>query len=1271
VANRRISEFSSIPGLDIDEQDLLTLVHVFEVDPVLRNKKITFTEFKNYLDLYYPSTAGGTFSGNVLINGNLTVTGTSNFTTITSANLATFSGIVVQNNAIVTGTVSGNTVTGNALQGSTLNAVTGTFSTIATGTTAAFTTGTFVTLTGTTTQGTSAAFTNGTFTNLTGTTITGTTVNATSGNFQNITTSSLNLTALTVGGLTVTGDASFASGVTVTGTLSGTTVTGTSAQFSSITGVSGVFTTQVSGGTVTGNSVLATVITGISGTFTTSVSGATVTGGTGAFSNITGISGVFTQRISGATVTGDIGLFGNVTGVSGVFTTQVSGTTITGNTINATFLNVVSGDFGRVSGINITGATGVFTSVTGATGTFTSLLSGTTVTGGIGQFTSLTGVTSVFTTSVSGATVTGNTVLASNLSGIAGVFTTSVSGATITGNTIQGTSGVFQNISGNAITGTTITANLVQAVSGAFTNIVFINTVISGDLRVLGSGYIVSGLEVSGQISGYTVTATGGNFTSLTGTTTTGTTANFASGVFTTQVSGLLVTGVTVAAPTGTFTSLTGTTIQGTTATYTTGSFTSLTGTTVTGTTASFTSGVFTNISGTTATITSGIIASGTAAAPSLAILADLDTGLFSPGANQLAVATNGTGRLFVDASGNIQIQENSNTVSTGASLYLFDTAGAAGSGDSSGRICFYSSDSTDGPSIRSEISNYYENSSADSALLFKTYNGTLAERLRITSAGQLSHIGGGSSGSPAVGFNGSAPANSLVVDSLGKVGIGTSTPAAVLDTVAAASFDPTNNSDFTGVGLFLQSPVGIAGDGNFGSALAWSRPEDNSRFKTAIAPVQEGSDQDRQGLAFFTANGIASPAAPEERLRISNAGNVGIGSTAPTSNLSFGATDAVISADTDSALDNKSVTLTGGGANAITRGGYIQAYGNEYTTTGGAVDINSGNVANSFVRIQGRSSSSDIRFWINASEAGRFDSSGRLLVGTSSSSGQDATLQVVSSECAQFHRGSTSSGAGTLSFSKSRNTSYGSFTIVQAEDRLGSIAFRGDDGTDYVTRAAEITAFVDGTPGSNDMPGRLVFSTTADGAADTTEGLRIDASQVVWLSNAFLSAANFATTGKTRISNGSGTNTGAVGMESYASSTATRHHISFSNPNGVVGSISTNTSATAYNTSSDYRLKENVVDLDNAIDRLRQLPVRRFNFIADPDTLVDGFLAHEVQDIVPEAITGEKDAVDDEGNPVFQGIDQSKLVPLLTAALQEAISEIESLKARLTAAGI
>jgi hypothetical protein len=118
----------------------------------------------------------------------------------------------------------------------------------------------------------------------------------------------------------------------------------------------------------------------------------------------------------------------------------------------------------------------------------------------------------------------------------------------------------------------------------------------------------------------------------------------------------------------------------------------------------------------------------------------------------------------------------------------------------------------------------------------------------------------------------------------------------------------------------------------------------------------------------------------------------------------------------------------------------------------------------------------------------------------------------------------------------------------------------------------------------------------------------------------------------------------------------------------GTSGSISVSTTSTTYNTSSDYRLKENV-DYDfNALDRVAQLKPARFNFIADADTTVDGFLAHEVQDIVPEAITGEKDAVDDEGNPEYQGIDQSKLVPLLTKAIQEQQTIIDDLKTRIEA---
>ena len=125
---------------------------------------------------------------------------------------------------------------------------------------------------------------------------------------------------------------------------------------------------------------------------------------------------------------------------------------------------------------------------------------------------------------------------------------------------------------------------------------------------------------------------------------------------------------------------------------------------------------------------------------------------------------------------------------------------------------------------------------------------------------------------------------------------------------------------------------------------------------------------------------------------------------------------------------------------------------------------------------------------------------------------------------------------------------------------------------------------------------------------------------------------------------------------------------VQFHRAGSQVGSITVTASSTSYNTSSDYRLKENVVPLAGAADRLMQIPVCRFNFIADPDTTVDGFLAHEVQAFVPECVTGQKDEVDDEGNPKYQGIDQSKLVPLLTAALQEALARIETLEADVAA---
>ena len=121
-------------------------------------------------------------------------------------------------------------------------------------------------------------------------------------------------------------------------------------------------------------------------------------------------------------------------------------------------------------------------------------------------------------------------------------------------------------------------------------------------------------------------------------------------------------------------------------------------------------------------------------------------------------------------------------------------------------------------------------------------------------------------------------------------------------------------------------------------------------------------------------------------------------------------------------------------------------------------------------------------------------------------------------------------------------------------------------------------------------------------------------------------------------------------------------------NNKNLVGGITVNSNSTAYNTSSDYRLKENVVDLDGAIDRVKQFAPKRFNFISEPNQTVDGFLAHEAQAVVPEAVFGTYNEVDDDGNAVMQGIDQSKLVPLLTAALQEAIAKIETLETKVAA---
>ena len=234
--------------------------------------------------------------------------------------------------------------------------------------------------------------------------------------------------------------------------------------------------------------------------------------------------------------------------------------------------------------------------------------------------------------------------------------------------------------------------------------------------------------------------------------------------------------------------------------------------------------------------------------------------------------------------------------------------------------------------------------------------------------------------------------------------------------------------------------------------------------------------------------------------------------------------------------------------------------------------------------------------------------------------------------------------------------------------DFLGDINFMDtNDG-----RAGFIGVARDGgtwTAGSS-TPGRLVLGTTADGASTPTERMRISANGYVHFGPSAPSPGNSETV---RIQTKNATSRALVLRTSNSASTSYSLAQFLDGDSNSCGEIVINASAntTNYSTSSDYRLKENIASISSPVERLNQLNPCSFNFISSPDIRFDGFLAHEAQAVVPEAVNGTKDEVDDEGNPVYQGIDQSKLVPLLTAALQEAIAKIETVEQRLSDAGI
>jgi hypothetical protein len=343
-----------------------------------------------------------------------------------------------------------------------------------------------------------------------------------------------------------------------------------------------------------------------------------------------------------------------------------------------------------------------------------------------------------------------------------------------------------------------------------------------------------------------------------------------------------------------------------------------------------------------------------------------------------------------------------------------------------------------------------------------------------------------------------------------------------------------------------------------------------------------------------------------KEYMRIDSSGNVGIGTSSPACGLHIDNPDnGAITAILDT--DNSAVKLV---------------FRNT-TETGNNIQI--GADGSNLVALTG------------ATERMRIDSSGRVGIGTSSPSYAIDTLSS-GAIVAQFKRDASGGGSGGIRFGNNDKQ----FTLY------------GDN--------------------SNGL-------TIYDGS---TERARLDASGNLLVGGTAIPAASSGAFVALRGGDNNCIETRRVG-------TGGRSHHIFYNANGVVGSIQTSGSSTLYNTSSDYRLKEDMQPMTGAIERVNALNPVNFAWKAD-GSRVDGFLAHEAQSVVPEAVTGTKDAMQDEeyevtpavlnenGNvvteavmgtrsvPDYQGIDQSKLVPLLTAALQEAIAKIETLETKVAA---
>ena len=570
------------------------------------------------------------------------------------------------------------------------------------------------------------------------------------------------------------------------------------------------------------------------------------------------------------------------------------------------------------------------------------------------------------------------------------------------------------------------------------------------------------------------------------------------------------------------------------------------------------------------------------------------------------------------------------------------DSSGRVGIGDSSPDRELVVKNASSNSSIKIKASN------AHTSQLF--FSDTDAENVA-----RISVFHGSGSDQNSMLF-GTGSSTRLAITSAGNVGIGTISPSAQLEIEGNVS-STTQFSGFQGLRIHNAngSAHGITADINFVVGTSTNN-------RGAVIGAQFTSAASGNDLYFATnPNAVGTNDTPIERMRIDSAGRVGIGTTSPNARVEI------------------AHSIGGGGGTGL----ILNDFGSSGAAEGLHIEWRSGTDKQADQCRIGQSSNStgngsDLFFATNSSDSGsstermRIDSSGRVMIGTTSVSPANSySDNLVVSEA---------SGDGGISIhGNNSNSNYASLYLGDAgAAQRGYLEMQlGSNGN-----------FTIGANGTGPM--RFTNNGGERMRIDSLGGLRLNTTGVNLADELF--SITEAGTGHEiagfRVNNASHTKN-MINMAHVANS-GDRIMFKFMRTGSLtqVGRIVTSASSTTFDTSSDYRLKENEVLISDGITRLKTLKPYRFNFKIEPDKTVDGFFAHEVSSAVPEAVTGEKDAVEttyytngdtipdgkavgdvkEENAILSQGLDYSKFTPLLTAALQEAIAKIETLETKVAA---